>query len=422
MPKTVRAAVVAATALALTSAPLAAAHAAPVPTPAPAPAGTTVQVDALRWVDGRPVLETRTATDAASAARLAARLEAAPDISDAQPRTTYALTPSADAARLSGRRLLTTDPYLKYAYHLNAVDAYGAWAVTQGAGVTVAVLDSGVDPRQPDLVGRVRDLGNFTRESAAIVVDHGTEVATVVAGAYGNAVGAAGVAPGVTILSGKVCEAAGCSSDAVVKGITAAVNAGADVVNLSLGGETYNRTTAATVQWAVSKGVVVVAAAGNSGDQGNPVEYPAAYDGVISVSASTPTGAAAAWAQHNSYVDLSAPGESIPAGLPLTDGTYPYEPVAGTSFSAPQVAAAAALVRSVAPDADVATVEGWLKGSATPASWAPGYGTGLLDVAAAVDAARTATVGAPAPAPEPAPVLVPRTPRALKPTPVPRTS
>ncbi|WP_432541932.1 S8 family serine peptidase [Kineococcus sp. SYSU DK002] len=419
MPKTVRAAVVAATALALSSAPLAAAHAAPAPAPTAA-TGASVPVDALRWVEGQPVLETRTAPDAAAATRLAATLEAAPDISDAQPRTTYALSPDTGAAPLGGRRLLTTDPYLKYAYHLGAVDAYGAWDLARGAGVTVAVLDSGVDPRQPDLVGRVRDLGNFTRESPAIVVEHGTEVATVVAGAYGNAVGAAGVAPEVTILSGKVCEAAGCASDAVVKGITAAVNAGADVVNLSLGGETYNRTTAATVQWAISQGVVVVAAAGNSGDRGNPVEYPAAYDGVISVSATTPTGAAAPWAQHNAYVDLSAPGESIPAGLPLTGGTYPYEPVAGTSFSAPQVAAAAALVRSVAPGAAVAQVEDWLKTTATPASWAPGYGTGLLDVAAAVNAARTSTNSAPAPAP--APVVVPRTPRGLKPVPVPRTS
>ncbi|MEZ0165415.1 S8 family serine peptidase [Kineococcus sp. LSe6-4] len=426
---TARSAAVGAALLALTLA-TPAAQAAPL---APA-GGPALHVDALRWVDGQPRLETRTATGSAAAARLVRTLDADPALSDAQVRTTYRLTPTGSTG-LPPRRLLSTDPYLKYAYHLTAIDAFGAWPTTKGAGVTVAVLDSGVDATQPDLVGRVRSLGNFTRESDAIVVDHGTQVATVVAGAYGNGVGAAGVAPEVTILAGKVCERTGCASDAIVAGITAAVKAGADVVNLSLGGPDQNRTTAATIEWAQAQGVVVVASAGNSGAEGNLVQYPASYPGVLSVSASTTSGTAAPWAQHNDAVDLSAPGESVPAGSPRKDGRYAVTAVAGTSFSAPQVAAAAALVRAVAPAADAATIGGWLTGTATRQSWPGGYGAGMLDVAAAVRAARDAQVppappAAPAPpattppatAPPatttPAPVPVPRGRRALRPVPV----
>lgn len=396
MPKPVRTATACAALLALVLAPVSAAQAASTTsstTSSPTSSTKIVHVDALRWVDGTPQVITRTATGSAAAARLVRTLQADPAVTAASTRTSYDLAPTTGTA-LPDRALLTTDPYLKYAYYLTSIDAYGAWATTKGAGTTVAVLDSGVDASQPDLVGRVLDGGNFTTEDSRLVGEHGTEVATVAAGAYGNDAGAAGVAPEVTILAVKVCETDGCASDAVANGITAAVNQGADVINLSLGGETYNRTTAATVAWAIGKGVVVVAAAGNSGDKGNPEEYPASYPGVISVSASTEKGGAAAWAQHNELVDLSAPGEVVPAGQPASDG-HKTVGVSGTSFSSPQVAAAAALVRSVAPDADVATVENWLKSTATPQSWPAGYGTGLLDVAAAVSAAKAGTSSAP---------------------------
>ncbi|GAB3469373.1 S8 family serine peptidase [Kineococcus endophyticus] len=414
-------------ALALGAAALTLTLAAPAQAAVPAAtAGPAVHVDALRWVDGQPRLESRTATSSAAAARLVRSLDADPAVSDAQVRTTYQLTPTVTSTPVASpaRRLLATDPYLRYAYHLSAVDAFAAWPTTQGAGVKVAVLDSGVDGTQPDLVGRVQQIGNFTRETSDIVVEHGTEVATVVAGAYGNGVGAAGVAPSVTVLAGKVCAKDGCPSDAVVAGITAAVRAGADVVNLSLGGPDYNRTTAAAVDWAVSQGVVVVASAGNSGDTGNPLEYPAGYPGVVSVSASLQSGAAAPWAQHNASVDLSAPGEKVLAGDPAEGGAHAYVLATGTSFSAPQVAAAAALLRAVAPTADAATVEGWLTRTAVRQAWPDGYGAGMLDVAAAVQAARAAQ-----PSPSPgttspgttAPsgtVSVPRARRALRPVPV----
>ena len=381
MPQFLRTATVTSALLALTLASGTAAHAVEI-TPT---GGPGIQVDALRWVDGRPQLETRTAADSTAARRLAATMEADPTVSAAQVRTTYALAPTG-ATPLTGRTLEASDPYLSYAYHLGSIHAYDAWPTTRGTGLTVAVLDSGVDAEQPDIVGRVVDGGNFA--AGTDIGEHGTEVSTVIAGAYQNAYGAAGVAPDVKILAIRVCEPQGCASNAVVQGITAAVDQGADVVNLSLGGETYNSTTAAAVAYAIGKGVVVVASAGNSGDTGNPLEYPASYPGVISVSASTSSGAPAAWAQHNSLVDLSAPGEKIPVGQPLSSGRYVYASAAGTSFSAPQVSAAAALVRSVAPQASVAQVEDLLRTTATPEAWDSGYGTGMLNVGAAVAKAK----------------------------------
>uniref|UniRef100_UPI003D7D28C1 S8 family serine peptidase n=1 Tax=Kineococcus sp. SYSU DK006 TaxID=3383127 RepID=UPI003D7D28C1 len=305
----------------------------------PTGTGAPVAVDALRWVDGVPQLTTRTAPGPAAAQRLEASLEADPAVSSAQVRTTYAIAPTS-AAPLRGRTLLASaDPYIGRAYHLQSVDAYGAWPTATGDGVTVAVLDSGVDPTQPDIAGRVTVGPNFA--SGTDIGTHGTQVSTVLAGAYQNGVGAAGVAPDVDVLAIRVCAPEGCASNWVVNGILAAVERGADVINLSLGGDEYNQVTADAVAYAIGKGVVVVASAGNSGDEGNPVEYPASYPGVVSVSASTSTGAAAAWAQHNAAVDLSAPGERIPAGDPRSSGGYLYYAVAGTSFSAPQVAGGA---------------------------------------------------------------------------------
>ncbi len=389
---------------------------APLPASA-APAGGEVAVDLLRHVGDRLVLETVTAPDAAAAQRLADRLEAQDSVSSAAPRTTYRLTPGPvelATEPLTGGGTLATDPFLHYATHLSEIGAPAAWATTTGEGITVAVLDSGVDPTAPDLTGRVLPGADFA--TGTDIGTHGTQVATVAAGALDNGIGAAGVAPDVDVLPVRVCTPQGCSGAAVAQGIVWAADHGADVVNLSLGGETYSTVTADAVDYALRKGVVVAAAAGNTGDRGNPVEYPASYPGVVSVSASAVGGGAAPWAQHNDAVDLSAPGEDVPAGGPASQG-HEYFAVSGTSFSAPQVAAAAALVRSVAPAATPGQVEALLRTSAAPRpSWPAGYGTGMLDVAAAVRAAATPVpvpVSTPAPVDTPAPD-VPRRARTVR--------
>jgi len=389
--------------------------AAPVPASASAVPTGPVTVDVLTVLDGRATVSTRTASSPAAADRLVDRLEADPQVAAADLGTTYQVTatprgvdggatPRGVDVRSTACVTRGTDPYLGCAVHLPAIAAPAAWATTSGAGTTVAVLDTGVDATAPDLAGKVTTGPNFA--DGTDLGQHGTWVATVIAGTRGNAYGAVGVAPATRVLGIRVCSAAGCDSAAVAQGILHAADAGAQVVNLSLGGQDRSAVMEQAVDYALAKGVVVVAAAGNSGDEGNPVEYPAAFDGVISVAATDSTGTAVtAWSQHNGAVDLSAPGESVAAGGPEASD-YAYVAVDGTSFSAPMVSGAAALVRSVNSTLTPAQLESLLERTArVPAGWpAAGYGSGVLDVSAAVSAA----VAPPAP-------TVPRRVRTVRP-------
>lgn len=361
-----------------------------VPLTAPSSAAAAeppVTVDVLTLVDGRAQVSTRTAPTAAAADRLVDRLEADPRVAAADIGTTYRVS-ATPAPVVKATACITpgVDPYLGCAVHLPAIAAPAAWATTSGAGTTVAVLDTGVDATAPDLAGKVTTGPNYA--TGTDLGQHGTWVATVIAGIRGNTYGAVGVAPASKVLSVRVCVKEGCDSAAVAKGIVYAADAGVQVVNLSLGGADRNAVMEQAVAYALSKGVVVVASAGNSGDKGNPVEYPAAFDGVVSVAATNSNGSAVTtWTQHNDAVDLSAPGEAVAAGGPAADG-YAYSAVSGTSFSAPMVAAAAALVRSVNPTLTPAQVEDLLERTVrVPSRWpATGYGAGVLDVSAAVAA------------------------------------
>jgi len=358
----------------------------PALTATPASAADGVVVDVLRYQGGRPHVQPVTVADDASARRLLDRLDDDPRVAVASVETTYHLGAVAQPA--------ATDPLLSRATHLAAVHAPAAWATTTGAGTVVAVLDSGVDPDQPDLAGRVTVGPNYA--DGTDIGDHGTMVSTVLAGARGNGVGAAGVAPDVSLLSVRVCAPAGCQSSSIANGITYAADHGAAVINLSLGGPDASPVVQRAVDYALGKGAVVVASAGNYGtpcaagqvdECGNPLEYPAAYPGVVSVSSGDAAGAQS-WAEHGPLVDLSAPGAGILVGLPGSDD-FRYALAAGTSFSAPMVSAAAALVKTVAPATSAADVASMLRGTAAPQrTWPAGYGAGLLDVAAAVAAAK----------------------------------
>lgn len=236
------------------------------------------------------------------------------------------------------------------------INAEQAWDVTRGAGVKVAILDSGIDINHPDLAGKIAVQRVFV--SSTIDPDisdkngHGTHVAGIIAANTNNNIGVAGTCPECQLIIGKVVtndgtgNATGATSD-IVSGITWATDQGAKVINLSL------RSTSPQTQqlyqeginYAMSKGVVVVAASGNDGS--NAVTWPAGNDGVISVAATDNTDRMAPFSNYGAYVKVAAPGTFIASTFPTTPNAkkvlnYGYS--SGTSMSSPIVAGIAALV------------------------------------------------------------------------------
>ncbi|WP_433346535.1 type VII secretion-associated serine protease mycosin [Micromonospora sp. CA-111912] len=263
-------------------------------------------------------------------------------------------------------------------------------ALATGAGITVAVIDSGVDREHPQLAGRVLDGtdlldpgGDGSRDCAG----HGTGVASVIAAVPRAGVAFQGLAPRARILPVRVSEQqvvegreAGRTVGATdfARAIRWAVDHDADVLNLSLVLYVDHPAVRAAVRYAVDRNVVVVAAAGNLHDGGNPRPYPAAYDGVLGVGAIGPDGRRADFSQAGPYVDLVAPGGEV-----LTAGPgQGHHRAEGTSYAAPFVAATAALVREYRPELTAAQVTQRIVATADPAPGdgsGDGYGAGVLN-------------------------------------------
>ncbi|HEY3722937.1 MAG TPA: S8 family serine peptidase, partial [Acidimicrobiia bacterium] len=286
-----------------------------------------------------------------------------------------------------------------------------AWKTTNGKGVTVAVVDTGVDWTNPDLVGQVLAGKAFlTGATNASVLNprvdtcgHGTHVAGTIAAVANNAKGVAGAAPGAKILPVKVMNPAlGCSgySSDVAKGITWAANNGAKVVNLSLGGSSDDPAQDLAIAYAHSKGVVVVAAAGNNhgpastcGTVGtNAVSYPGASKFVIGVGAISSSLTRGCFSNTGSYVDVVGPGVSVLSTYPValtTAGHVPYAYMSGTSMATPHVAAAAALLLARWPSCSPDKVEARLEATAKRIGSTGrnnDYGYGLIDPGRAITA------------------------------------
>ncbi|WP_248762106.1 S8 family peptidase [Pseudarthrobacter sp. SSS035] len=233
------------------------------------------------------------------------------------------------------------------------VDAVEAWSTTPGTGIKVAVLDSGVANDNPDINTKVVARANFTNgETGDDNYGHGTHVAGIVAASH-DTVGVAGTCPGCTILDGKVLNDSGIgSSSSLANGINWAVSNGAKVINMSLGVRA-SRTLETAVNNAWARGVVLVAAAGNGGNQTKI--YPGAYPNVIAVAATDNFDAKASFSTYGaSWVDIAAPGVNVYSTFPnhkfVLEGQYNrsrgYDVGNGTSMSSPIVAATAALVWS----------------------------------------------------------------------------
>ena len=272
------------------------------------------------------------------------------------------------------------DPLAQRQWYATANRAYDAWPTPPPlAAVRVAVIDSGVDLAHPDLERRIVDARSFVGGTAQDTRGHGTIVAGIIAAELDNETGIAGLAPAAELLVAKVVSPSGTISvQAEARAIRWAVDNGARVVNVSLGGlrdprrpgrDTFSRLEQEAVAYAVRRGAVVVAAVGNA-DQAPRTpwrfaSYPAALPHVLGVSALTRGGASPRFSNRDAvFNDLAAPGEDILSTFPraltavrevcVEQGYTPcatddFRPPEGTSFSAPQVSAVAANLLGVRP-------------------------------------------------------------------------
>jgi subtilisin family serine protease len=280
---------------------------------------------------------------------------------------------------------LPDDPYYTAAWHLPKISAPGAWELATGDGVTIAVLDSGVDAAHPDLRGKLLPGWNFHDDTpdTSDGYGHGTRVAGVAAAATGNALGVPGVGWNARILPIRVTRADGWASAwAIAQGLTWAVDHGARVMNLSFANVGDNQAIADAAAYVAQRGGVVVAGAGNCAcDETTPDRAE-----LITVSATLETDALASFSSRGAHVDLAAPGVRIPS----TNAGGGYGSYSGTSYASPVVAGVAALLLSVDPSLDAPGVEALLEATALDLGapgWDAAYGHGRVDAFRAVELA-----------------------------------
>jgi subtilisin family serine protease len=283
------------------------------------------------------------------------------------------------------------------------------------ASIKIAVVDTGLDATHPDLASKSPETWDIVnrRAGAPDRDGHGTFVSALAAGSTTNGDGIAGFGGDAQLMMVKAVGPDGSFSDVdEAAAIVYAVDHGAKIINLSIGGVGASALEARAIQYAASRNVLLVAAAGNEYEEGNPVEYPAAalqplgskgQGGFgLAVAASTLSGKRAFFSNTGTQISLAAPGEkvfgAIAAGSSRQD--WPRSPLpgaiaglygwsSGTSFSTPEVAGAAALVWAANPALTAQQVAGILKATASGRGrWNPRLGYGVIDVAAAVASAR----------------------------------
>ncbi|HUH15982.1 MAG TPA: S8 family serine peptidase [Gaiellaceae bacterium] len=291
------------------------------------------------------------------------------------------------------------------------------------AGITIAVIDTGADLTAPDLAAKSPQAHSVRGDGGPDVSDlngHGTFVAALAAGSASNGEGIAGVAGEAKLLIVQAGGPTGSFTDVEeAAAIVYAVDHGARILNLSLGGPSTSTAERRAVDYAVAKGALLVAAVGNGYRDGNPVEYPAALlqpvgsRGVggrgLAVGASDRNGKRAAFSSTGTHVSLLAPGDAVFSAVsslsprlryPRTAlagsaaGAYGYG--SGTSFAAPQVAGAAALVWAANPLLRADEVASILEQTASGGgAWTPAAGFGVLDLPAAVARAQDPALAVP---------------------------
>ncbi|KNB51245.1 hypothetical protein AC230_18995 [Streptomyces caatingaensis] len=242
-------------------------------------------------------------------------------------------------------------------WYLDTMQADRIWQVTEGKGVTVAVIDSGVRSTQPELQGKVRSGKSFVGrgepgEERKDSDSHGTAMATLIAGNGAGGQGVKGLAPEAEILPVKAGNGAG-NLPIMVAAIRYAADTKAQIINISMGIQDYamddrqKRQLQTAVDYALKRGKLIFAAAGNEGDKDNSASYPAATPGVVSVASVDADYRVAKYSTHNTRVVLAAPGENVPT--PCWKSSTGYCRGGGTSQATAIASASAALIWSMHP-------------------------------------------------------------------------
>jgi hypothetical protein len=264
-------------------------------------------------------------------------------------------------------------------------------AVPPGPGKPLTIIDTGVDLTHEEFAGRPSTTALNRQSTSGQNEEHGTAVASVAAAPRNN-LGVVGVYPQANLYIWDASPAGiGISAGDVIRGLDAAIHVGQGVVNLSLGSEIRNPLIDRMVAVTQGAGTLVVAAAGNGRQNGNPTEYPASLPHVLTVGSLDSTGVPSFFTTGSTHVDLAAPGERIWVAVPTS--LHPpenYDQFDGTSFASPMVAAAADWVWTVRPTLDASQVFDIMRESAQDV-WTPGFdqfsGFGRLDIPAALAAA-----------------------------------
>lgn len=359
---------------------------------------------------GQPALF-RLAVAAGDEEKEATRLSAQPGVLYAEPNFLFYLTETVPNDSL----------YNRYQWNLRHIQAQRAWDRTTGSpSVILAIADTGVDTGHPDLAAKIVGGIDVINNDFDAQDDqgHGTHVASIAAAVTNNAAGIAGLDWNARLMPVKVLNSAGVGDSlSLATGVTWAADNGARVLNMSLAGSAFSITARNAMNYAHSKGVVLVAAAGNAYTQGNPVSYPAAYEHVIGVAAVNDSDGHASYSNSGSYVDVAAPGgdpssSSDPESRHWIPGAYwrgggfSYGWLAGTSQAAPHVAGLAGLLLAINPTLSPDQLTQLITGTAVDVQ-APGWdvfsGYGRIDVAAALAAVPSLPTATPTPTPSPTP-------------------
>jgi hypothetical protein len=294
----------------------------------------------------------------------------------------------AELDRVVPTALAVNDPYAGSEWHLTKIGAPTAWDSSMGRGVTIAVLDSGVNVNHVDLKDRIVPGYNVYSGNTDLtdICGHGTAVAGTAAATGNNATGVAGVAGAASIMPVRIAYSDGTSCYAyfstVASGITYAADHGARIANVSYSGVAGSSTVLSAARYMKSKGGLVIVSAGNNNIDENITPDPA----LVVVSATDANDAKASFSSWGSFVTVSAPGTYIWT----TDNSGGYSQWQGTSFSAPVTSAVAALMMAARPDLGGDQIESLMYSTAVDLGAAgrdPVFGYGRVNAAAAVSAA-----------------------------------